>query len=58
MYNLSKLVEQKQLRNPGLEELVRLIIMCRDDMAALWKDDDVRTKPETYGIRLGDHSRL
>ena len=41
--SVPKLVEQKQLRNPGLEELVRLTIMCRDDVATLWKDDDVRT---------------
>ena len=56
--SVPKLVEQKQLRNPGLEDSVRLIIMCRDDMAALWKDDDVHAKRETHGIRLDEHCRL
>lgn len=56
--SVSELVKQRQLRNPGVEEVVRLIFMCRGDMAVLWKDDDVRTKLETYGIRLDEHFRL
>ena len=56
--SIPKLVEQKQLRNPDLEEVVRLIIMCRDDIVALWKDDDVHAKRRTYGIRLDEHCML
>jgi len=53
-----KLVKQQQLHDLGLEEVFRLIIMGRGDMAVLWKDGDVRTKLETHGIRLDEHSRL
>ena len=56
--SVPELVKQQQLRNPGVEEAIRLIFMCRGDMAVLWKDDDVRAKLETYGIRLDEHSRL
>ena len=56
--SVPELVKQQQLHNPGVEEAIRLIFMCRGDMAVLWKDDDVRAKLETYGIRLDEHSRL
>lgn len=53
-----ELAKQRQLDNSSLGELVTLIDICCDDMAELWKDDDVRTKLETYGIQLDEHSRL
>lgn len=56
--SVPELVKPKQLHNPGLEEVVRVVIICRDDMGVLWTDDDVRTKLETHGIRLDEDSRL
>ena len=56
--SVPELVKQQQLHNSSLGDLVTLINICRDDMAELWKDDDVRTKLGTYGIQLDEHSRL
>jgi len=56
--SVPELVKRQQLHTSRLGELVTLINVCCDDMAELWKDSDVRTKLETYGIQLDEHSRL
>ena len=56
--SVPELVKKKQLHNPGLEDVARLVSIYRDDMGVLWTDDDVRTKLETHGMRLDEHSRL
>jgi len=40
------------------EEALEVILMSRDDIAALWGDDDVRTALEVRGLRLEDQSGL
>jgi len=40
------------------EEALEVILMSRDDIAALWGDDDVRAALEVRGLRLEDQSGL
>jgi guanine nucleotide-binding protein alpha-1 subunit len=40
------------------EEALEVILMSRDDIAALWGDDDVRAALEARGVRLEDQSGL
>jgi len=56
--SVPELVKKKQLHNPSLEDVERLVSICRDDMGVLWTDDDVRTKLEMHEMRLDEHSRL
>jgi hypothetical protein len=40
------------------EDALEVILMSRDDIAALWGDDDVRAALEVRGLRLEDQSGL
>jgi hypothetical protein len=40
------------------EEALEVILMSRDDIAALWGDDEVRTALDVRGLRLEDQSGL
>jgi hypothetical protein len=40
------------------EDALEVILMSRDDIAALWGDDDVRTALEVCGLRLEDQPGL
>lgn len=44
-------------RSPA-EDALEVILMSRDDIAALWGDDDVRAALEVHGLRLEDQSGL
>jgi len=56
--SVPELVKKMQLHNPSLEDVEKLVSICRDDMGVLWTDDDVRTKLEMHEMRLDEHSRL
>jgi hypothetical protein len=45
-------------RRPIPDEALEVILKLRDDIAALWGDDDVRAALEERGIRLEDQSGL
>ena len=47
-----------QGRRSLAEEALEVILMSRDDIAALWGDDDVRAALEVRGLRLEDKSGL
>ncbi|KAI0296518.1 G-alpha-domain-containing protein [Multifurca ochricompacta] len=51
---------KQRARNPGrhslAEEALEVILKSRDDIAALWGDDDVRAALEERGVRLEDQS--
>jgi hypothetical protein len=53
-----KLLRQRNQHQRRLGETMELIIVSRDDIATLWRDDDVRTKLETHQTLLSEHSRL
>jgi hypothetical protein len=59
---ISELAKQRQHHKPDQRSLadreIELIVACRDDMAALWKDDDVRTVLEKHGLRQDEHYQL
>ena len=49
-----KKTNHKGKQSPA-EDALKVILMSRDDIAALWGDDDVRAALEVHGLRL-DHS--
>ena len=52
-----KKTNHKGKRSPA-EDALEVILMSRDDIAALWGDDDVRAALEVRGLRLEDQSGL
>jgi hypothetical protein len=53
---------KQRAKNPGrrspADEALEVILMSRDDIAALWGDDDVRAALEVRDVRLEDQSGL
>ena len=53
---------KQRVKNPGrrslADEALEVILMSRDDIAALWGDDDVRAALEVREVRLEDQSGL
>jgi hypothetical protein len=41
-----------------LEDAEELILLSRDDVIELWRDEDVRAKLETHGMQVDRHSKL
>jgi guanine nucleotide-binding protein subunit alpha len=50
-------INRQGKRSPA-EDALEVILMSRDDIAALWGDDDVRAALEMCGLRLEDKSGL
>jgi guanine nucleotide-binding protein subunit alpha len=50
-------INHRGKRSPA-EDALEVILMSRDDIAALWGDDDVRAALEVRGLRLEDQSGL
>ena len=55
---LARQKTRHQGRRSLAEEALEVILMSRDDIAALWGDDDVRAALEVRGLRLEDKSGL
>jgi guanine nucleotide-binding protein subunit alpha len=55
---LARQKTRHQGRRSLAEEALEVILVSRDDIAALWGDDDVRTSLEVRGLRLEDQSGL
>ena len=49
---------QGQSKRSLADEALEVILMSRDDMAALWGDDEVRGALDLRGVRLEDQSGL
>ena len=52
-----KKTDHKGKRSPA-EDALEVSLMSRDDIAALWGDDDVCAALEVHGLRLEDQSGL